>query len=233
LQVGTPSCSVLLSRSRYRVVLPAWDQQLPTLIACLDTMVRRIGGAPAYLLTDNPRTVTIDRIADMPARHPDVVAAARHYGCVMRTCEPFDPVSKGGVEHTVKIAKADLVPTEANLLPEYASFAELEAACSDWCEQVNARPHRAIGVSPTDGSVGRGVAETACAAGQPAHSRARRGTAGELGSNHQLARGPVFDTGRHQARKVWCRVSGDELVVVARTKTGFSSSTTRPPRIPA
>jgi hypothetical protein len=27
---------------------------------------------------------------------------------------------------------------------------ELEAACLDWCEQVNARPHRAIGVSPTD-----------------------------------------------------------------------------------
>lgn len=31
-----------LSWSRFRVVVPAWDQQLPTLIACLDTTLRRI-----------------------------------------------------------------------------------------------------------------------------------------------------------------------------------------------
>ena len=36
---------------------------------------------------------------------------------------PFDPESKGGVEATVKIAKADLVPSDANLLPAYGSFA--------------------------------------------------------------------------------------------------------------
>jgi len=43
----------------------------------------------------------------------------------------------------VKLAKAGLVPTAANLLGEYGSFAELEAACAAFCEQVNARPHRA------------------------------------------------------------------------------------------
>ena len=131
-----------LSWSRFRVVVPAWDQQLLTLIACLDTTLRRIGGAPTYLLTDNPRTVTIDRIAGLAVRHPDVVSAARHYGCSVRTCEPFDPESKGGAEHTVKIAKADLVPCEANLLPEYDSFAELESACTAFCDQVNNRVHR-------------------------------------------------------------------------------------------
>ena len=40
-----------------------------------------------------------------------------------QTCRPFDPESKGGTEATVKIAKADLVPAEANLREEYASFA--------------------------------------------------------------------------------------------------------------
>ena len=57
-----------LSWSRFRVVVPAWDQQLPTLIACLDTTLRRIGRAPTYLLTDNPRTVTMDRIAGVRPR---------------------------------------------------------------------------------------------------------------------------------------------------------------------
>lgn len=41
---------------------------------------------------------------------------------------PFDPVSKGGVEATVKIAEADLVPTDASLRADYGSFPELVAA---------------------------------------------------------------------------------------------------------
>jgi hypothetical protein len=68
----------------------------------------------------------------------------------IRTCVPADPQTKGGAEATVRIAKADLVPTEANLLPEYASFAELEAACAVFCAEVNARPHRVTGRPPVE-----------------------------------------------------------------------------------
>ena len=60
----------------------------------------------------------------------------------VHTCVPADPASKGGTESTVKIAKADLVPKDTNLREEYASFAELEAACEEFCDQVNARAHR-------------------------------------------------------------------------------------------
>ena len=60
----------------------------------------------------------------------------------MHTCEPADPASKGGSEATVKIAKADLVPKDTNLRPEYASFADLEAACEGFCAHVNTRVHR-------------------------------------------------------------------------------------------
>lgn len=55
---------------------------------------------------------------------------------------PYDPGSKGGTEETVKIATADLVPTEANLRPQYACFAELEATCEALTVKVNARKHR-------------------------------------------------------------------------------------------
>ena len=44
-----------LSWSRFRVVLPVWDCTLGTLVACLDTTLRRIGGAPTDILTDNAR----------------------------------------------------------------------------------------------------------------------------------------------------------------------------------
>ena len=50
----------------------------------------------------------------------------------------------------MKIAKADLVPAGANLLAEYSSFAELEAACQAFCGQVNARPHRVTRRAPAE-----------------------------------------------------------------------------------
>jgi hypothetical protein len=57
----------------------------------------------------------------VPIRHPDVVQAGRYYGMTIRSCVLADPQSKGGSEATVRIAKADLVPTDANLGEEYAS----------------------------------------------------------------------------------------------------------------
>ena len=66
----------------------------------------------------------------------------RYYGMTVHTCVPYDPESKGGSESTVKIAKADLVPAEANLLEAYGSFAELAQACRQFCEVVNGRVHR-------------------------------------------------------------------------------------------
>ncbi len=57
---------------------------------------------------------------------------------------------KGGSEATVRISSADLVPTDANLRPAYASFAELRIACDQFCERVNGRPHRATRQAPIE-----------------------------------------------------------------------------------
>ena len=54
-----------------------------------------------------------------------MVAAASHYGLTVATCLPADAPSKGGSEATVRVAKADLVPTDANLLAAYADWAAL------------------------------------------------------------------------------------------------------------
>jgi transposase len=139
-----------LAWSRFRVVLPAWDRTLPSVLGCLDATLRRVGGVPTYALTDNERTVTVDHVARIPVRHPDIVAAGRHYGLAIRTCVPADPQSKGGSEATVRIAKRDLVPTEVNLRAHYASFGELQAACDGFGELVNTRPHRVTGRVPVE-----------------------------------------------------------------------------------
>lgn len=139
-----------LAWSRFRVVIPAWDRTLPSVLACLDATLRSIGGAPTYALTDNEKTITVEHIARVPVRHPDIVAAGRHYGMTIRTCVVADPQTKGGSESTVRLAKADLVPTSANLLPDYENFADLEAGCEWFCEQVNGRPHRETGRVPDE-----------------------------------------------------------------------------------
>ena len=139
-----------LAWSRFRVVLAIRDKTMPSVFAALDVTLRRLGGAPTYVLTDNEKTVTTEHVAGIAVRNPQMVAFARHYAVTVHTCEPADPASKGGSESTVKLAKADLVPKDTNLLEQYASFAELEAACEVFCEQVNTRVHRVTRRPPAD-----------------------------------------------------------------------------------
>ena len=210
-----------LAWSRFRVVLPTWDRTLGTLLACLDATLRAIGGAPTYALTDNERTITIDRVAGIGVRHPEVVAAGRHYGVEVSACVPFDPESKGGSESTVKIAKADLVPTSANLLPAYPSFAAFAAACAAFCREVNSRVHRETARRPDDLL----AIERAHLHAVPVEAyTAALGETRTVADDQTIRLGSVrYSVPRpYVGTEVWVRVAGDEVVVVARTEDGLA-----------
>ncbi|MDQ0618390.1 transposase [Arthrobacter globiformis] len=64
----------------------------------------------------------------VPVRNQQTLDFARRYGITVLTCQPADPASKGGVEASVKLAKADLVPKDTNLRGDYATFAELPSS---------------------------------------------------------------------------------------------------------
>jgi len=210
-----------LAWSRFRVVIPTWDRTLGSLLACLDATLRAAGGAPTYLLTDNERTISIDRIAGIAVRHPEIVAAGRHYGCEVLPCVPFDPESKGGSESTVKLAKADLVPTDANLLPAYGSFADLADACRAFCAGINARVHRETGRRPDE----RLAQERAHLHALPAEPYAAA-----LGETRTVAPDQTVRLGsvRYSVPRAfvgapaWVRVQGDEVVITARTADGLA-----------
>lgn len=210
-----------LAWSRYRVVLATWDRTMGSLLACIDASLRRLGGAPTYLLGDNERTVTVDRVAGLAVRHPEMVAAGRHYGMVVETCVPYDPETKGGVEATVRIAKADLVPTSANLGEDYPSFAALEDACEAFCERVNARPHAETRRPPvqmlTEERARLHVLPTEPYTAALGETRLVR-------DDQTIRWGSVrYSTPKaHVGHEVWCRVAGEELVIVARTATGLA-----------
>ena len=137
-----------LAWSRFRVVIPTMDRRLETLIGCLSETQSCFGGVPSHWLTDNERTVCRERVANLPVKHPAMVAFARHCGPQLELCEVADPQAKGGSESTVKIAKADLVPTDANLLPGYASFGQLIDACDEFLVRINSRAHSITGQAP-------------------------------------------------------------------------------------
>jgi transposase len=150
-------------------VLALRDRTAPTVLAALDVRLRKLGGSPTYVLTDNEKTVTTEHTAGMAVRNSQVVSFARFYGVTVHTCEPADPASKGGSESTVKIAKAGLVPTDTKLLEPYDTFAEFEQACEVFCDDVNGRIHRVTRRTPNamlaeEQSRKRYVAREVCAA---------------------------------------------------------------------
>jgi transposase len=132
-----------LAWSRFRVVLPLRDKTMPSVVIGLDRALRMFGGCPTYALTDNEKTVSVDHVCGIAVRNPQIVSVGRHYGLTIATCVPADPQSKGGSEATVRVAKADLVPTDHNLRDEYTDFAALQRACEEFMAEVNTRPHRA------------------------------------------------------------------------------------------
>jgi hypothetical protein len=146
--VATVLFCAWLAWSRFRVVLPLRDKTMASVVLGLDRALRAFGGAPTYALTDNEKTVSVDHVCGIAVRNPQIVEVARHYGLTIATCVPADPESKGGSEATVRVARADLVPTDHNLRPAYRSFGELEAACEAFMAEVNTRPHRSTLQAP-------------------------------------------------------------------------------------
>ena len=209
-----------LAWSRFRVVLAVNNKTMPSLISCIDQCLRQFGGVPTYALSDNERTVTIDTIARIAVRNPELVAVGRHYGMTIASCVVADPESKGGSEATVRIAEADLVPTEANLLDSYRSFGELISACERFCEEVNQRVHRSTRRIPAE------MLEEERARLHPLPERPYTSVFGvtrTVGANTPVV---SFDSGeysvphRYRSEVVWVRHHAGEVIITALDNDG-------------
>ena len=202
-----------LAWSRYRVVVPLREKTLPSVVIGLDRALRRFDGVPTYALTDNEKTVTVDHVCGIAVRNPTIVDVSRHYGLTIATCEPADPRSKGGSEATVKIAKADLVPTDHNLRDEYEDFAELEAACEQFMALVNTRAHRVTRRPPI---------EMLAEEHEHLHRLPRLphticfGQTRKVNWQSTISVGGAIYSVPHELvdERVWVRVDGSELIVV-------------------
>ena len=208
-----------LAWSRFRVVIATWDRTLPTVIACVDRAMRAFGGAATYWLTDNERTVTIDHVAGIAVRHREIVAVGGHYGITVATCVPADPESKGGSEATVRVAEADLVPTDANLRGDYTTWAELGEACEAWMAEINGRQHRVTRRAPV---------EMLTEERHRLHALPERPYTAALGETRKVSWSSTISFGGvtysvpHTLadETVWVRVDGDQVVVTHCASSG-------------
>mgnify|MGYP003377813943 CR=1 FL=1 len=174
---------------------------------------RLLGGAPTYALTDNEKTVTERHVAALPVRNPKIVSAGVYYGVSIETCVPYDPESKGGSEATVRIAKADLVPSEANLRDDYDSWEQLEDACRAFMDRVNSRVHAVTRRRPVDMLVEE-QAKFHRIPDEPYTVAFGESRTVSWSSTIQF-RGARYSVPHRLAdTRVWVRLSGDELVIV-------------------
>jgi hypothetical protein len=94
------------------------------------------GGVTQTVLTDNMKTVVVDRVDGQPRFHAKMLDFAGYYGFVPRVCRPYRPETKGKIESTIRFIKGNFWPGIA-----FDSLAELNRQALDWSNEVNRRVH--------------------------------------------------------------------------------------------
>ena len=177
------------------------------LTACLDRALRAVGGAPTYLLTDNAQD------GDRRACGRDPGAAPGHGGAgpALRLqggdLRAIRPGVQGRHRGHGEDRQGGPGARRGEPAPEYASFAELEAACGEFCERVNGRVHRESAAVPAQ----RLAAERAHLHPLPAEPYVLALGEERLVNDDQTIRfGSVrYSTPPgHAGDRVWCRVPG-------------------------
>jgi transposase len=137
-------CAVL-GYSRWRYVRFFTCQRFQVLAQGLAGCFERLGGVPAHVMFDNPKTVTNYFVAGLSVYNAELVRLASHYHFTPVTAAAADPESKGKVEALVRYVKSDCVPEEG-----FGSLGQANAWGDDWCEEVNAEKHWETKAAPAE-----------------------------------------------------------------------------------
>lgn len=94
------------------------------------------GGAPQTVLTDNMKTVVVDRLDGQPRFHAKLLDFASYYSFVPSVCHPYRPQTRGKIESTIRYIKSSFWQGTS-----FASLQELSRQALAWCEEANLRVH--------------------------------------------------------------------------------------------
>ena len=128
--------ALTLGWSRMQYVEFTQRQDIETLLNCMVHAFQYFGGMTTSILTDNVKTVVLDRIDGQPRFHPKMLDFASYYGFLPRVCHPYRPQTKGKIESTIRYIKSSFWPGL-----EFDSLAELNRQALLWCGEANRRVH--------------------------------------------------------------------------------------------
>jgi transposase len=111
-------------------------QDAETLLNCMVHAFEFFGGVTGTVLTDNMKTVVVERVDGQPRFHPKMLDFASYYGFVPRVCRPYRPETKGKIESTIRFIKGNFWPGIA-----FDSLAGLNRQALAWSNEVNGRVH--------------------------------------------------------------------------------------------
>ena len=128
--------ALTLGWSRMQYVEFTQRQDIETLLNCMVHAFHFLGGITLTILTDNMKTVVVERIDGVVRFHPKMLDFASYYGFLPRVCHPYRPQTKGKIESTIRYIKSSFWPGL-----EFATLAELNRQALLWCGEVNRRVH--------------------------------------------------------------------------------------------
>jgi transposase len=128
--------ALTLCWSRMQYVEFTQRQDAETLLSCMVHALEFFGGVTQTVLTDNMKTVVLDRVDGQPRFHPKLLDFANYYGFVPRVCHPYRPQTKGKIESTIRYIKSSFWPGI-----QFDSLPELNRQALVWCGEANHRVH--------------------------------------------------------------------------------------------
>jgi transposase len=137
--------ALTLSYSRYGYLEFTQRQDMETLLNCLVHAFHYFGGVPRSILTDNMKTVVLDRLDGQVRFHPRFLDFASYYGVLPQVCHPYRPQTKGKIESALGYVKKNFWPGI-----DFHSLADLNQQARLWLEAANGRKHGTTGEIPRE-----------------------------------------------------------------------------------
>jgi transposase len=135
--------ALTLCYSRMRYVEFTQRQDMETLLDCLVHSFHYFGGVTQTILTDNMKTVVLNRSGGIIHWNPRFLDFAAYYGFLPRVCQPYRPETKGKIESTIRYLKGNFWPGI-----QFQSLSDLNQQARAWLEDVNGRVHGTTRVIP-------------------------------------------------------------------------------------
>lgn len=128
--------ALTLAFSRMRYIEFTQRQDMETLLSCLVHAFHFFGGVTQSILTDNMKTVVLNRTGGTIHWNPRFLDFAAYYGFLPRVCQPYRPETKGKIESTIRFLKGNFWPGI-----QFHSLADVNQQARAWLDEVNGQVH--------------------------------------------------------------------------------------------